>query len=458
MRAPANEQPSPVLVVPRSRRWPTLLLGVTVGVAGTIGANALANNDADSTAETDQVEVDLATAPIEERDLIEEVEWTGDLAYGAAVEIAAPREGTVTATPAAGTVLRRGDAVTEIDQQPVVVLYGAIPAWRDLDVDAEGPDVQQLEANLVALGYDPDATVTVDEIYTDATAAMVERLQDALELEPTGVVAQGDVLVVEGPVTVTTAPRVGDPARQGEVLGSVSARAVVTDVIAPQPGTVESVIDIGTAVNHGDVLYVADGVEVLALTDFSVPEGADDGVERNFVLVPPGRRVASVSVTAGDIITEPGPILTLETQTLSVVVSVALDAVDSWFAGQAVSVTLPDDTEVAGEVFAVGTVAQGGGQGQDPTVDVEIEILERVDDDLPASEVIVTVAGDSVFGATVVPSRALVTLAEGGFAVETVLDDGTTVLVAVETGTFDDGVVQIESSQLSAGDLVVVPQ
>ena len=63
-----------------------------------------------------------------------------------------------------------------------------------------------------------------------------------------------------------------------------------------------------------------------------------------------------------------------------------------------------------------------------------------------------------MFGATVAPTRALVTLAEGGFALEKVQADGTTVLVAVETGAFDDGVVEIESSQLQPGDEVVVPR
>ncbi|MEM9203916.1 MAG: peptidoglycan-binding domain-containing protein [Actinomycetota bacterium] len=447
-----------MLVFPKTRRWPAALAGVAVGVAATIGATTLlVVDDEEQDATADQVEAELVTAPIEVRDLIEEVEWTGDLGYGTAVDVAAPLGGTVTATTELGDVLRRGDTVVEIDQQPVVLLYGPIPAWRDLDDNLEGPDVQQLEANLVALGYDPEGLVTVDEDFTAATKNMVERWQDDLGLEATGVVAQGDVLVVDGPVSVTTAPRVGDPARQGEVLGSVSARAVVTDVIAPQIGTVEAVIDIGTPVEHGTPLYTVDGVEVWAITEFSEPEGANDE-ERNFVLVDPGQQISSVAIAIGDVIADTTPIMTLETQTLSVVVPVGLDSVEDWSVGQAVTVALPDASEVAGEVVVVGTVAQGGGQGQQPTVDVVIELFELVDDDLPASEVTVTVAGESIFGAVVAPTRALVTLAEGGFALEKVLDDDTTVLVGVETGTFDDGVVEIESSQLAPGDRVVVPR
>ena len=461
MRAPTSDETT-VFAMPKTRRWPAALLGMAVGVGGTIAAAPLLDDDGTDAAAADQVEVELDTAPIEVRDLIEEVEWIGDLGYGDAVDIAAPSEGTVTATVAAGDILRRGDTVVEIDQEPVVLFYGAVPSWRDLEDGDEGPDVLQLEANLVALGYDPDGLVTVDEDYTSATEDMVERWQADLGLEETGEVAQGDVIVVEGPVSVTTAPRVGDPARPGEVLGSVSARSVVTDVVAPQAGTVEQVVDVGAAVEHGTVLYVADGVEVVAITRFSVPDAADetdeDTPEQVFVILDEGQQVGSVDIAVGDVLDEPAPIMTLETQTLSVVVPVELDASDEWFADQEVTITLPDDAVVTGVVTEVGTVAQGGGQGQAPTVDVVIEITELIDDDLPASEVTVTVAGDSIFGAVVAPSRALVTLAEGGFAVEKVQADGTTVLVAVETGAFDDGVVEIESSQLAPGDEVVVPR
>ena len=459
MRAPEPEETT-VFAVPKTRRWPAAVLGVAVGVVGTAIAAPFFENGADAAA-TDQIEVELATATIEIRDLIEEVEWIGDLGYGQPVDVPAPFEGTVTGTVAAGDILRRGDTVVEIDQQPVVLFYGEVPSWRDLAEGDEGPDVRQLESNLVALGYDPDGLVTVDEAYTSATEDMVERWQAALGLEETGEVASGDVIVVDGPVSVTTAPTVGQPARDGEVLGSVSARAVVTDVVAPQAGTIEQVIEAGATVEHGTVLYVADGLEVVAVTHDPPADAdadTDDVPGQVFVIVEEGRQVGSVEIAVDDVLTEPAPVMTLETQTLSVVVPVELAASDEWFEGQTVSITLPDDSDVAGIVSEVGTVTQGGGQGQVPTIDVVIDLVELVDDDLPASEVTVTVAGDSVFGALVAPTRALVTLAEGGFALEKVTSDGTTVLVAVETGAFDDGLVEIESSQLSPGDEVVVPR
>lgn len=393
MRAPTDDEMASALVFPKARRWPAALVGVAIGVGATLVASTLIGGDADPTSDTDRVDVELATAPIEIRDLIEEVEWTGELGYGSSVDLTAPVDGTVTATVTVGTVVRRGDVIVEIDEQPIVALYGPIPMWRDLDTDVDGDDVRQLETNLVALGYDPDHTVTVDETFTTATQAMVERWQEDLGVEATGTVGQDDVLIVAGPVSVTSAPMVGDLVRQGEVLGGVSARSIVTDV-----------------------------------------------------------------VTAAADAEEWGDVASDEIATLSVIVPVALDSVDEWFVGQPVTVTLPDDDTVDGEVVDIGTVAQDTGPGQTPFVEVEIGIVGPVADDLPASEVTVTVAGDAVLGAMVAPTRALLSLAEGGFAVEKVLDDGTTMLIAVETGTFDDGVVEIESDQLTAGDEVVVPR
>lgn len=450
----------PEIIFPSTRRWPAALLGIAVGVAGTIGAATLLDGEADAAADTDDLVVELATAPLAVMDLIEEVEWTGDLIYGDVVDLAAPRDGTVTAGAPVGAILERGDTAFEIDREPVTVLYGSVPAWRDLEEGLEGADVLQLETNLVALGYDPAGTLRVDEEFSAATEAMVERWQEDLGVEATGIVTTGSVVVVPGPVTVTEAPRVGDPTRSGEIVGQMSPRSIVTDIVSATTGEVTYVITPGTAVDDGTVLFTIDGVDTIAILSAEDAPVSDDATEQPFVVVDPDRVVGATSIAVDDVVAEPRPALTLETATRSIVVPVALDLRDDWSNGDAVTVTLPDDTEAAGVVIDVGSVAQGGGQGQAPTVDVTIELRDAVADDLPASEVTVTVAGDQVLGALVAPTRALVSLAEGGFALEKVLDDGTTGLVGIETGAFDDGWVEIVSSTaaLGSGDEVVVPR
>ena len=56
-----------------------------------------------------------------------------------------------------------------------------------------------------------------------------------------------------------------------------------------------------------------------------------------------------------------------------------------------------------------------------------------------------------------VPVNALVALLEGGYAVERVADDGTSTLVGVELGIFQDGWVEVRADGLDAGDAVAVP-
>jgi hypothetical protein len=60
-------------------------------------------------------------------------------------------------------------------------------------------------------------------------------------------------------------------------------------------------------------------------------------------------------------------------------------------------------------------------------------------------------------GVLVVPIRALVALAEGGYAVERV-SGATSQLVAVEPGAFGDGIVEITGDGVAEGDSVVVAQ
>ncbi len=56
-----------------------------------------------------------------------------------------------------------------------------------------------------------------------------------------------------------------------------------------------------------------------------------------------------------------------------------------------------------------------------------------------------------------VPRTALVALAEGGYAVEVLEDDGQTVLVAADPGFFAANLVEVDAPGLAVGDLVVLP-
>jgi len=151
----------------------------------------------------------------------------GTLGYGEARKLRNRREGTITALPEEGTVVRRGQALYRVDGKPVQLLYGRLPAWRELSVGVDdGPDVRQLEQNLVALGYDPDRAVTVDHQFTWATRAAVKRWQEVVGLEQTGTVRPGDAAWQPGPVRVSRREAgVGDAAGPGAPVLEVTSTA-----------------------------------------------------------------------------------------------------------------------------------------------------------------------------------------------------------------------------------------
>jgi putative peptidoglycan binding protein len=135
--------------------------------------------------------------------------------------------GTLTALARSGSIVSRGGVLYRLDTDPIILMYGSMPAYRDLDVGvADGQDVLQLEENLALLGFDPGL---VDDTFTTSTAAAVRDWQDALDLEETGIVELGRVVFLSG------ARRIGQhkasvgavPGTGGEVLDTSSTRRVV---------------------------------------------------------------------------------------------------------------------------------------------------------------------------------------------------------------------------------------
>ena len=139
---------------------------------------------------------------------------------------------------------------------------------------------------------------------------------------------------------------------------------------------------------------------------------------------------------------------------------VAIGEIDEFAVGDTVVIEQLDESTFTGEVASIADVANPAtGQGEPPTITVTFDVVTEPDDYVSGA-VTITTESSRIDDAMVVPSRALVTLSEGGYAVEMQLADGTTSLVGVEIGTFDDGMVEIVSvtvGELAVGDEVVVP-
>jgi HlyD family secretion protein len=123
-----------------------------------------------------------------------------------------------------------------VDGHPVPLWYGTRPAWRAFGPGMpDGSDVRQLEANLVALGFDPDRAITVDRHYSWATAAAVKRWQQASGRARTGAVPLGQVVFLPGPIRVATVTAtVGAPLPAGTaIVSATSTRPLVTVALDP---------------------------------------------------------------------------------------------------------------------------------------------------------------------------------------------------------------------------------
>ncbi|WJV47933.1 efflux RND transporter periplasmic adaptor subunit [Streptomyces flavofungini] len=183
------------------KRRTGILVGGAAAAAVAAGAAALAYGGGDSGG--GRSERPPATATITRTDLVlsKTVDGKVDYAQRRAVKSAVP--GTVTVAAREGATVTRGQALYELDDKPVTLLYGPVPAFREMKVGARGSDVLELERNLVALGY--GSGLYVDPRYDRATAAAVKRWQKSLNRAPTGRVGKGDVVFQPEQVKVVRA-------------------------------------------------------------------------------------------------------------------------------------------------------------------------------------------------------------------------------------------------------------
>jgi peptidoglycan hydrolase-like protein with peptidoglycan-binding domain len=171
------------------RRGRRLVAGVlAVAVLGGAGWWAAGHPGLDTSTTPATPTTPVATATVQRQDLSGQTKVDGTLGYAGNASVQSPLSGRITWLPKEGRVIRRGGTLLAVDNQPVQLFYGTKPAWRDLGVGVDdGPDIKQLEQNLVALGYDPDHHMTIDHHYSWATRAAVRRWQRARGLAQTGV-------------------------------------------------------------------------------------------------------------------------------------------------------------------------------------------------------------------------------------------------------------------------------
>ncbi|MET9377828.1 peptidoglycan-binding domain-containing protein [Streptomyces sp. NPDC002992] len=400
----------------RGRRTALIASAVTlvaaVAVVGTLELGGGADEGPSAPPRSGSI-VSVTRTTLTERTSVE-----GELGYGTELPLPVKAQGTVTWLPETGATVERGGELLRVDDRPVILLYGSLPMYRDLALTAQeeeqgeeeqqgedrtspktsgspapggagdggdtgstdapssraprelrGGDVRQFETNLAALGY---TGFTVDDRFTDSTAAVVKRWQKSLGLQQTGAVGAGDVIYSAGTVRI----------------GRAGGRP-------------------GSAVGENTLTYT--------------------GTSRKVV----------VSASA---------------------------AHASWAVrGAAVTVTLPTGGSVKGTVASVGKQAtapeggggEGGSGGPDATIPVTVTLQDqKAVGQLESGPVTVEYVGREVKDVLTVPVSALVALAEGGHGLET--EEGR--FVAVKTGLFADGAVEVSGPTVREGLKVRIPE
>ncbi len=230
------------------RTWVLCAAAGLVVVAAIAGAVVLSGADhATSAAQA----APANTAQVKQGALSAVVSHDGTLTYrgrpdGSPYQVINQARGVYTRLPDTGAKVACGDVLYRVDEHPVLLLCGTVPAYRDLAAGDVGDDVRQLNRDLHALGYDAKAHVHIplaDRNFSAKTQAALELLQHATGVHVTGALALGDAVFL--PESVRVAKVGGQPgglARPGaQVLSVTSDRLhVQVDLDPSQQGQVKT--------------------------------------------------------------------------------------------------------------------------------------------------------------------------------------------------------------------------
>ncbi|MFB6837054.1 peptidoglycan-binding protein [Streptomyces sp. NPDC056361] len=424
---PPPEGPPPPYA-PGRRRSRTVLLAtalVTTTAVATVAALGLGGGET-PTAAPPRAD---STVTVTRATLVERTKVEGTLGYGSDTPLPVKATGTVTWLPEAGATAERGDTLLRVDDRPVVLLYGALPMYREL-------------------GTTP-ATTTPDAGSPAPPA-------------PGGTKGNGKGTGKGG--TDTGATTAGTTGATTANPSPVSATTTAPTTTAPPP------------LRGMDVLQFESNLSALGYTGFTVDEEFTSATER---AVKRWQKALGVPETGriglGDVVYASGRIrlgrtgvrlgaaagddaLTYTGTTRKVVVAASAQEASWAVRGTPVTVGLPDGSPVKGEVASVGgqaTAPEGSTGGAPPTVPVTVTVPDqRALGRLESGPVSVEYAGRRRENVLTVPVAALVALAEGGHGLETA--DGR--FVTARTGLFADGMVEVSGPALHEGMKVRIPQ
>jgi hypothetical protein len=187
-------------------------------------------------------------AAVKRGTLSQQVNSSGTLGYvaqpdGSPYQVVNQASGALTELPAAGQVIGCGQVLYRVANNPVVLLCGSTPAYRSLSEGDSGPDVKELNANLVRLGYATRSELDPSSDYFGSeTAAALERLQAKLGVDQTGSLSLGQAVFLPGPLRIAqTTAALGSLAHPGAPVAQATStrRQVQVDLDASQQSSIK---------------------------------------------------------------------------------------------------------------------------------------------------------------------------------------------------------------------------
>jgi len=187
-------------------------------------------------------------ATVSQRPLSSQTNVGATLGYAGSYSVVNQAQGTYTALPSVGQVVDEGQVLYRVSDKPVVLLYGSTPSYRALSEgasasDVTGPDVQALNADLVALGYVTRAELDPSsDQFGYWTKVGVEALEAALGVTQDGTLALGQAVFLPTAARVTAvSATLGAGAQPGGpvLTASSTTREVTVALDAAQQASVK---------------------------------------------------------------------------------------------------------------------------------------------------------------------------------------------------------------------------
>jgi hypothetical protein len=231
----------------KRKRWVLAGAAVLVAVAATGGVVVMSS--ATQTTQAAQ-EPPPNTVKVKKGKLSAMVSLDGTLTYrarsdGSPYSVINQAPGRYAELPDNGDKVECGDVFYRVDNKPVLLLCGTVPAYRDLHYGYVGKDVGQLNRNLHTLGYDAKAGVDInpdDNTFTWMTDRALKVLQHDKGSNVTGELYLDDAVFLPESVRIAKVTgELGGSAQPGaQVLSATSDTLhVQVDLAASQQGEVK---------------------------------------------------------------------------------------------------------------------------------------------------------------------------------------------------------------------------